>query len=166
LRTPVRWRRTTVQEVVEFLLLIGTKHGADCGEQVALFLLEAVPCFPVDLFEAVSALFEQLLDLIALRGVELNLAGQPIEQLGWECRSTRAATEQWAPARTWSWPRSAAPEPVGTHSGTLRRPHASDAHRREQAPGDKARRPTKKEDGQDEQPEPHPRAVIGHGALR
>ena len=68
MRTPVRRWRTTVEEVVEFLLLIGTKHGADRGEQVALFLVEAVACLAVNLFKAVAALFEQPPDLIALSG--------------------------------------------------------------------------------------------------
>lgn len=116
MRTPARRRRATVKKVVELLLLIRTEHGADCGEQVALFLVEAVACLAVDLFEAVAALFEQLPDLIALCCVELNFARQAFEELRWERRTAGSAAEA-----SRSGPRTRAPATEAVRAGTIGR---------------------------------------------
>jgi hypothetical protein len=160
LGAPVRRRRTTVEEVVEFLLLIGTEQRADRLLQLALFPVEAFARVTVNSFKAAAPLFEEFSDLLALRGIELDLARQALEQLGRQRRSARPAAEERSTAGA---ARAAAAKPVSR--GPIGRSHPSDAHGWEETSGHKTRRSAKEKDDEDEEAKPHSRAVIGHGFL-
>jgi hypothetical protein len=116
--------------------------------QLTLLLVESIARLVVDLFEALTAVAQNLPDLLLLRGIELQFRDEVIHDVGRKSRRTAAAGAERAASRT---TRTAAQEPGKT------RPW-----RRQAATGEKSPSASEAEDRKDEQRKPDTRPVIWH----